>query len=412
MEQSLLLEHGVAIGLVFILAYAISYIAIPIITRAAKEKHLFDQPDEDRKLHLEAIPTLGGIAIFLAFLLSFSVSPWADGLEGFSYLVGALLILFFTGLKDDLIVLSATKKLVAQLAAAGLVIFGSGILIDNFHGVFGLAEIPYWVAVPVTFFTVVVVINAVNLIDGIDGLAGGIGAIASAIFGAVFLYVGQVPMAVFSFCLTGALLGFLYYNFSPASIFMGDTGSMLLGFLLSIQAIEFIALSEVPAFAELFGEASAILPVAILGFPLFDTIRVVLKRVRRRKSIFDPGQDHVHHELLRMGFSHGNASLMLYGKSLALVAVTALLAWFKIDPNILLATVLLSSVLIFPTNGLKRNLITKLSGFDWLAYRSRKWGIEFDHEKLESLNGNGAAESVEEEPKREKEREEADSVAV
>jgi len=317
--------------------------------------------------------------------LSFSVSPWADGLGGFSYLVGALLILFFTGLKDDLIVLSATKKLVAQFTAAGLIIFGSGILIDNFHGVFGLAEIPYWVAVPVTFFTVVVVINAVNLIDGIDGLAGGIGAIASVIFGAAFLYVGQVPMAMFSFCLTGALLGFLYYNFSPASIFMGNTGSMLLGFLLSVQAIEFIALSEVPAFADLFGTASAILPVAILGFPLFDTIRVVLKRVRRRKSIFDPGQDHVHHELLRMGFSHRNASLMLYGKSVMLVVVTGILAWFKVNPNILLAAVLLSSVLIFPTNGMKRGMITKLFGFDWLAYRSRKWGIEFDREKVVEL---------------------------
>ncbi|MDZ7681656.1 MAG: MraY family glycosyltransferase [Fodinibius sp.] len=154
------------------------------------------------------------------------------------------MILFFTGLKDDLVTLSATKKLAAQLTATGLIVFGSGMVIDNFQGVFGLAEIPYWMAMPVTFFTVVVVINAINLIDGIDGLAGGIGAIASTVFGAGFLYVGQLPMAMFSFCLSGALLGFLYYNFSPASIFMGDTGSMLLGFLLSVQAIEFIGLQQ------------------------------------------------------------------------------------------------------------------------------------------------------------------------
>jgi UDP-N-acetylmuramyl pentapeptide phosphotransferase/UDP-N-acetylglucosamine-1-phosphate transferase len=387
MEQMLLSDGWVALGMVVILSYVISYVAIPIITRAAERKNLFDQPDEDRKLHLEAIPTLGGIAIFLAFLLSFSVSPWADGLEGYSYLVGALLILFFTGLKDDLVVLSAKKKLAAQLTAAGLVIFGSGIVIDNFQGVFGLAEIPYWVGVPITFFTVIVVINAINLIDGIDGLAGGIGAIASTIFGAVFLYMGHLPMAMFSFCLVGALLGFLYYNFSPASIFMGDTGSMLLGFLLSIQAIEFIGLSSVPAFSSIFGSSSAILPVAILAFPLFDTIRVVIKRMRRGKSIFKPGQDHVHHALLRMGFSHKDATLLLYGKSLLLITIIGPLTLLSIDPNILLGVVLCSSLLIFPTNGYKRALISRVFGYDWVAFRSQKWGIEFDQDKNMSLNG-------------------------
>ncbi|MEL7834110.1 MraY family glycosyltransferase [Fodinibius sp. Rm-B-1B1-1] len=412
MEQTLLLNHGMSIGLVVILSYVISYIAIPIITRAAEAKHLFDHPDEDRKLHLEAIPTLGGIAIFLAFLLSFSVSPWAEGFEGYSYLVGALLILFFTGLKDDLVVLSAKKKLAAQLTAAGLVIFGSGVIIDNFHGVFGLAEISYWVAVPVTFFTVIVVINAVNLIDGIDGLAGGIGVLASVIFGSAFLYAGQVPMAMFSFCLAGALLGFLYYNFSPASIFMGDTGSMLLGFLLSIQAIEFIALSDIPAFANVFGSSSAILPVAILAFPLFDTIRVIVKRMRRGKSIFEPGQDHVHHELLRMGFSHRDATLLLYGKSLLLIGIVGPLAWLGVNPNVLLGAVLFSSLLIFPTNGWKRALISRVFGYNWVAFRSRKWGIEFDQDKIKPLNGNESEESFEHVDKGEEAREEADSVAV
>lgn len=413
MEQPLLLEDGISIGFVFILAYVISYIAIPIITRATKKKHLFDRPDEDRKLHLEAIPTLGGIAIFIAFLLSFSVSPWAEGLTGYSYLVGALLILFFTGLKDDLVMLSAKKKLAAQLTAAGLMIFGGGMVIDNFHGVLGLAEIPYWMAVPITFFTVIVVINAVNLIDGIDGLAGGIVTITSLLFGAAFLFAGRLPMAMFSFCLAGALLGFLYYNFSPASIFMGDTGSMLLGFLLSVQAIKFIELSNVPAFASVFGNSSAILPVAVLAFPLFDTIRVVIKRVRRSKSIFEPGQDHVHHELLRMGLSHRDASLLLYGKSLLLVTVVGALALMKVDPNILLGAVLFSSLVIFPTNGTKRKLISKLFGFDWRAFRSRRWGMEFDHDKVVALNtGAGEQEPEDETLSDEKKEYEEDNVAV
>lgn len=413
MEQPLLSDGGVTLGVIFILSCVISYFVIPIIKRVAEKRQLFDHPDDQRKLHSEAIPTLGGIAIFVAFLFSYSVSPWADSLGGYSYFAAAVLILFFVGLKDDLVVLSATKKLVAQLTAAGLIIFGSDMLIDNFHGVFGLAEIPFWLAVPITFFTVIVLINAINLIDGIDGLAGGIGVIASAIFGTAFLYVGALPMAMFSFCLAGALLGFLYYNFSPATIFMGDTGSMLLGFLLAVQTIEFIALSSDPLFAAVFGNASAVLPVAILGFPLFDTLRVVFKRMRRNKSIFRPGQDHVHHELLRMGLSHRHASLLLYAKSLFLVAVIGTMALFNINVNILLGAVILTSLLIFPTNGFKRRLTSWLFGYDWQAYRKRKWGIEFNPEKLESLNGNGVDKSFEHATNgKEEYEEEADSVAV
>ncbi|PAU93158.1 undecaprenyl-phosphate alpha-N-acetylglucosaminyl 1-phosphate transferase [Aliifodinibius salipaludis] len=395
MEQTLLPDGGMTLGVIFILSCVISYFAIPIIKRVAEKQHLFDHPDDHRKLHSEAVPTLGGIAICAAFLVSFSVSPWANSLGGYSYLAAAVLILFFVGLKDDLVVLSASKKLVAQLTAAGLIIFGSDMVIDNFYGVFGLAEIPFWVAVPITFFTVIVLINAINLIDGIDGLAGGIGVIASVIFGAGFLYVGQLPMAMFSFCLVGALLGFLYYNFSPASIFMGDTGSMLLGFLLAVQTIEFVALSGDPLFASVFGNASAILPVAILGFPLFDTLRVVVKRMRRSNSIFQPGQDHVHHELLRMGLSHSHASLLLYGQSLLLVAIIGSLALLNINVNILLGTVILTSLVVFPTNGFKRKLTSWLFGYDWQAYQKRKWGIEFNPEKLESLNGGISDDSLE-----------------
>src|SRR5699024_10008934 len=143
--------------------------------------------------------------LFRSFLLSFSVSMWADAFTGFPYLVAALLILLFVGLKDDLVSLAASTKLGAQLTAIGLVIYGSQFLITDFYGVAGLNEIPVWISLPVTFFTVIVVINAINLIDGIDGLAGGIGAIASLFFGMTFIYVGQWPLAAFSFSLVGAL---------------------------------------------------------------------------------------------------------------------------------------------------------------------------------------------------------------
>lgn len=388
--MKILLLDGLIMGGFFLLSYFIAYLSIPLIAKAAQANHILDKPDNNRKLHSRAIPTLGGVAIFFAFLISFSVSPWAGGMEGFPYFVGALLVLLFVGLKDDLVILSAPTKLMAQVIAACLVIFGSGIAITNFHGILGLAEIPFWLTVPVTVFTVVVVINAVNLIDGIDGLAGGIGAIASFLFGGAFLYVGELPLAMFSLCLAGSLLGFLYFNFSPASIFMGDTGSLILGFLLAVQAIKFISLSSVPEFYAIFTNAAPILTVTILAFPLYDTLRVVFKRYRRNKSIFQPGQDHVHHELLRMGFNHKTASLLLYGQTLALVMLMGSLALLNVDVNILLVVLLLTSTVIYPTNGFKRRLMHGIFGLDWHDYRTSMWGIELQNRHV-SVNGNGAA---------------------
>jgi len=381
-----LLQDRIIMGGVVALAYAISFFSIPVIIRAARRHNLFDHPDYSRKIHSKSIPTLGGIAIFLAFLLSFSISPWSDSFTGFSYLVAALLILFFVGLKDDLVSLSPGVKLGGQLTAIGLVMYGSNILITDFYGVLGLADIPLWIALPVTFFTVIVVINAINLIDGIDGLAGGIGTIASLFFGMGFLYAGQWPLAAFSLCLAGALLGFLWYNFSPATIFMGDTGSMLLGFLLSIQAIAFLRLGASPELEPLFGHAVPVLTVAVLAFPLFDTLRVVIKRYRRGDSIFTAGQDHIHHEFLRMGFTHRFTCVLLYLVSIFIVLFTVALSELGMNVNLLLASVIAVCLTLFPTNGFKRRLFTKTFGRKWQRWYSLQWGLQFDQEKINPLD--------------------------
>jgi UDP-N-acetylmuramyl pentapeptide phosphotransferase/UDP-N-acetylglucosamine-1-phosphate transferase len=409
-----LLQDPVMMGGVILLAYLISSLSIPVIIRAAKRRNLFDHPDYSRKIHSESIPTLGGIAIFAAFLLSFAVSSWSDSFTGFSYLVAALLILFFVGLKDDLVTLSAKVKLGAQVTAVGLVMYGSGIIIDNFHGMMGMAQIPVWLALPITLFTVIVVINAVNLIDGIDGLAGGFGVFASLMFGAGFMYVGQWPMVAFSLCLAGALLGFLRYNFSPASIFMGDTGSMLLGFLLSVQAIAFLKLGSMSAFTALFGNTVSVLTVAVLAFPLFDTIRVVVKRLRRGRSIFRPGQDHIHHELLRMGLSHKWACLTLYGLSLLVAGFALLLSQTTLNVNVMLALVVGSCLLFFPTNGFKRKLFSRAFGYKWQRWYSYKWGLQFDQQRridlLNNISNNASDSNIYD--LTDKEKGEQDKVAV
>lgn len=397
-----------------VFAYMISYFSIPVIIAAAKKRNLFDHPDYNRKIHSESVPTLGGIAIFLSFLLSYSVSPWSDSFTGFSYLVAALLILFFVGLKDDLVTLSAGIKLGAQVSAVGLVMYGSGMLITDFHGVLGLAEVPVWIALPVTLLTVIVVINSINLIDGIDGLAGGVGTIASLLFGVSFMYVGQWPMVVFSFCLAGALLGFLWYNFSPASIFMGDTGSMILGFLLSIQAIAFMKLGAVNEVTQLVGDAVPVLTIAVLAFPLFDTLRVVVKRARRGKSIFTAGQDHIHHEFLRMGFTHKSASIALYTMSAFLVGFAVFLSQTGVDVNVQLAAVITSCVVIYPTNGFKRKQFSKLFGRKWQRWYSFKWGVEFDEGRIDPLSSlmNGEESKSKIYDLSDKDTEERDKIAV
>lgn len=376
------------------LAFLLSYFAIPVIIRVAKLKNFYDQPDFHRKLHNKMTPTLGGVAIFLAFFVSFSISSFADLFPGFGYFAGALTILLFAGVKDDIIALAAGKKLAAQITASCLLIFGSGLHITSFHGVFGIGEIGYIPGAMVTLFTFIVVINAFNLIDGIDGLAGGIGILASTLFGVSFGLAGQLHLAVLSFVMAGALAGFLMHNFSPASIFMGDTGSMIVGFALAVQAISFVQISGLPAVTDLFGSAAPLIPVAILSLPLYDTLRVIVKRFSRGVPVFKPGQDHVHHELLRMGFSHRESTLILYGGSVLLTA--GALFSTALEVNLFLAALLAGCLLAYPTVGAKRKIVAALFNIDWTAFRASRMA-QFELSASAATNGsshtNGARRS-------------------
>lgn len=373
------------------LAFLLCYFAIPVIIRVSRLKNFYDQPDYQRKLHNKMTPTLGGVAIFLAFFFSYSISSFADLMPGFGYFAGALTLLLFAGVKDDIIALAPVKKLGAQLTASGLLIFGSGLHITSFHGVFGIGEIGYLPGVAVTLFTFIVVTNSFNLIDGIDGLAGGIGVLASLLFGISFALAGQPALAALSFVLTGALAGFLAHNFSPASIFMGDTGSMIVGFILAVQAISFVELSSTPAMTGLFGPAAPLVPVAILSLPLYDTLRVMIKRLVRKVPFYKPGQDHVHHELLRMGFSHRESSLILYMGAI-LMAGTALL-FIGTEVNLFLGVLVLGCALFYPTVGLKRWALTTLFRVDWTVFRASRMDRVVWSEAGQGRKTNGQAAS-------------------
>lgn len=316
----------------FLTSLLVVIFGIPSIITVAKQKGLYDAPDH-RKLHTNKIPRLGGLAIIAGF--SIAVSIWGIPTEISSrlqYLQAALIILFFSGLKDDVVMLTPMKKLMSQLLATSLVVIGEDIRITSFYGLFGVTELSTWVSYTLSIFTIVVVTNAFNLIDGIDGLAGGLGFIISVTFGLWFNFIDQVGWSIISFSLAGALIGFLVFNFNPAKIFMGDAGSLCTGFLLSIMAVQFIEFNrpEVQNFYKI--STAPVIAIAILVIPLYDTMRVFTVRLLKKKSPFSADRNHLHHILLNTGLGHKEVSLILYIVNIVFVLIGFLLK----DSNILM----------------------------------------------------------------------------
>ncbi len=284
------------------LAFLITFFAIPVIIQVAKDKKLFDEPDE-RKVHKNVIPTLGGLGIFAGFIIATLMGVPSAITSELQYFAAATTVIFFLGIKDDILVLSASKKFIGQLIAAGIIIKFGGIQITNMHGFLGIYEIPHIASIVLSIFTIIVITNSFNLIDGVDGLAGSLGLLTTLVFGAYFFYAGQLTYAVMAFALAGSTIGFLIYNFSPAKIFMGDTGSLLLGLVNSILVIKFINVAGNPV-SNFPIQAAPAIGFAILMIPLFDTLRVFGLRILDRRSPFSPDRTHVHHFLLDLGLSH------------------------------------------------------------------------------------------------------------
>ena len=301
------------------LAFIITFFAIPVIIQVAKDKKLFDEPDE-RKVHKTVIPTLGGLGIFAGFIIATLMGVPAGISSELQYFAAAAIVVFFLGIKDDILVLSASKKFIGQLIAAGILIRFGGVSLNNMHGLLGVYEIPHIASIALSLFTIIVITNSFNLIDGVDGLAGCLGLLTAVVFGSYFLYTGYTMYAVMAFSLAGSLIGFLIYNFSPAKIFMGDTGSLLLGLVNSILVIKFINLAGSPDVSFPI-EAAPAVGFSILMIPLFDTLRVFGLRILDRRSPFSPDRTHIHHFLLDLGFSHKKITLTCVSANIVLIAM-------------------------------------------------------------------------------------------
>lgn len=301
------------------LAFLVTFFAIPVIIQVAKDKKLFDEPDE-RKVHKTVIPTLGGLGIFAGFIIATLMGVPSSVTSELQYFAAAATVIFFLGIKDDILVLSASKKFIGQLIAAGIIIKFGGIQITNMHGFLGIYEIPHIASIVLSIFTIIVITNSFNLIDGVDGLAGSLGLLTTLVFGAYFFYAGQLTYAVMAFALAGSTIGFLLYNFSPAKIFMGDTGSLLLGLINSILVIKFINVAGNPV-SNLPIEAAPAIGFSILMIPLFDTLRVFGLRILDRRSPFSPDRTHVHHFLLDLGMSHRMVTITCVSVNIAFIAM-------------------------------------------------------------------------------------------
>jgi len=211
-----------------LLAFVITYAAIPVIIKVAEIKKLYDIPN-DRKVHAFPVPSLGGLGIFAGFIIASLLTISISNAQGFQYYFAAAFVIFFVGLKDDILVLTPMKKIIGQVIAAFIIIYKGGVVIKSMHGFLGVQELPEAIGLALTYLTVIVVINSFNLIDGVDGLAAGLGIFTTLCFGVYFYIDTQFQYAALSFAMSGSLLAFLIFNRSPARIFMGDTGSLALG---------------------------------------------------------------------------------------------------------------------------------------------------------------------------------------
>lgn len=329
-----------AIFLSFMTAFTLAYIAIPHIINIARDRNLCVEPGE-RSSHTISTPALGGIGIFSAAV--FSIVMWTPFSEfaDLQYLLCAFIIVFLMGVKDDFAPLDPVNKIIGQALASCILIFKSDVLLRGFYGVGYLHNVlPQPVMIALTLFAMLVIINAFNLIDGINGLAGSLGALIAGTLGCWFYWVGSIELAVVSFSIVGAVLAFLKYNYTPAKIFMGDSGSLLIGTSCAILIIQFVDMNYYLAPSDVQRvEAVPAVAIGIMIIPLFDTIWVSIHRIIRNKSPFSGDRRHIHHLLIDSGFSHMQATGIL----VAVNAVFILLAFtfnHSLDLHLLLGLIL------------------------------------------------------------------------
>ncbi|WP_186668969.1 glycosyltransferase family 4 protein [Sporosarcina sp. BP05] len=309
-----------------------SILLTPLVIKLAFRIGAVDKPNY-RKVHASVMPRIGGLAIFGAFLIGYAVLLPKDE-HAIGILFGAVIIIVM-GFLDDMLEITAKAKLAGQLAAAVVVVVWGGLHIEvinlPFIGVFDFG----YLSIPITIIWIIGITNAINLIDGLDGLAAGVSTIALITIAVMALIMGNVFVVATASILAASSLGFLFYNFHPAKIFMGDTGSLFLGFMISVLAL--LGFKNITV-------VSLIIPIIILGIPISDTFFAIVRRIRTKQPIMAPDKSHLHHCLLRSGFSHRQTVLIIYGLAILFGVAAVLFSQATVWGAILLIVVMLIAI--------------------------------------------------------------------
>lgn len=362
----------------FVGAYILTYLTIPKIIGLVEHKNLMDKPNS-RSSHIIKTPTLGGVSFFYTLIFAlFFLKGWCQNQESI-YFIPGLTILFIVGLKDDLVILAPYSKLLAQLVSILFILSNDGFTINSLNGFFGIYEIPIYVYYIVGTFIMLTIINAYNLIDGIDGLAAIVGIVILIIYATIFYMTKEYFFLLISLTLNGCLIAFLKFNLSSTrKIFMGDTGSLIVGFIISILTLKFLALTpEKYDSLPFLIENIPLIAISILIVPLFDSARVFTIRLASKKNPFSADRNHTHHILIDyLKMSHRKASLVIGAFNLIFVYLIIILG--SASYNFWLVTVLVVTVVI---------LGYIFYRFDY-SFANMKRKIRF-RRKLDNVRGKG-----------------------
>ena len=322
MIQFFFIEHSYLIGLV---SFIFGLIGMPVVVRIAKAKGFVVRPNK-RMSHTGEVPNIGGLNICFSFLLSYLIFEYDQMSQSQFFLIG-LFAIMAVGLIDDVLVLTPVAKLLGETLAGIALIGFADIRITHLHGLFGISEIGIIPSYLISLFILIAIINAVNLIDGIDGLASGLGILYCLFFAIYFGLAGETSWSILAICMIGALAVFFIYNVfgHREKIFMGDSGSLLLGYLLTAFVFHFCELNAYHHVSEaLHMSAAPSVAICLLTIPIFDTIRVSLTRIKQHRSPFQPDKNHIHHLLLRTGLNHIQTTCVLLSVSLLFIGLAIL----------------------------------------------------------------------------------------
>lgn len=292
----------------------------PRLVKIALLKNIVDNPDA-RKLQRSPVPVLGGVAVFFGIVIGIGIGSIAVNCAGLLVVIVAMMAMLYTGTMDDILNLSPALRFLIEVIVVLLLIYGGGYCIDDFHGLWGIGPLPGWIAVPLTVFAAVGIINAINLIDGVNGLSSGYCILACVMFGSLFCLAGDTKMTILAAVSAGALIPFFFHNVfgKTSKMFIGDGGTLVMGAVMSVFVIEILHRNSLCAAYVSSGVGLIPFALAVLCVPVFDTVRVMSTRILKGTSPFHPDKTHLHHMFIDLGCSHAAVTLAILTLNISVV---------------------------------------------------------------------------------------------